>query len=209
MKKKEKVYKNIVKLNRLEYKNKDFIINSNIKKLLRMHRKFIEYRCGYYGMGTEDVISDFLLYCYNKLNKRNFDDLEGGFITNKIKFIVLDCFKRKHKKHTSVKNKDTGEYENLFVEIYSGDSEKSEFNLLENRGYELKKTYTTDLIKQYLPKEEFEILYDFYFLGMTNEEMGAKYGKPKTTIRDRRIRIQKKLREALLDDGYDLDDLLS
>ena len=39
--------------------------------------------------------------------------------------------------------------------------------------------------------------------------MGAKYGKPKTTIRDRRIRIQKKLKEALLDDGYDLDDLLS
>ena len=97
MKKKEKIYKNIVKLNRLEYKNKDFIINSNIKKLLRMHRNFIEYRCGYYGMGTEDVISDFLLYCYNKLNKRKFDDLEGGFITNKIKFIVLDCFKRKHK----------------------------------------------------------------------------------------------------------------
>lgn len=65
-----------------------------------------------------------------------------------------------------------------------------------------------EILKKYLTTEEYELLYDFYFLNMTNEELGTKYNKPKTTIRDRRIKIQKKLKELLLDDGYDFDDLI-
>ena len=65
-----------------------------------------------------------------------------------------------------------------------------------------------EILKKYLTTEEYELLYDFYFLNMTNEELGIKYNKPKTTIRDRRIKIQKKLKELLLDDGYDFEDLI-
>ena len=72
---------------------------------------------------------------------------------------------------------------------------------------EINDSFVINKIKSYLSEEEFELLYDFYFLEMTNEEMGIKYNKPKTTIRDRRIKIQKKLKEVLLDDGYDFDDL--
>lgn len=148
-----------------------------------------------FDFADEDIINEIWLELYKLFNnddKLNLFEHIGVFkvtLDNVIKKIKLYLYRGGVKSDNI--NNSIKQSEELFTEI-----DIEEIDLI-------------NIIKQHLTQEEFEILYDFYFLDMTNEEMGAKYDKPKTTIRDRRIRIQKKLKEALLDDGYDLDDLLS
>ena len=139
---------------------------------------------------VEDFYQDVVLDLWNVAVKYPNEFEINYFVKASIKLTVKRLFttyvRKKHKERI-LSNKISNKFERAVT-----------FSVNES---------VLDLIKTYLSQEEFDLLYDFYFLEMTNEEMGNKYNKPKTTIRDRRIKIQKKLKEVLLDDGYDFDDL--
>lgn len=148
-----------------------------------------------FSFADEEIINEIWLELYKLFNnddKLNLFENIGVFkvtLDNIIKKIKLYFYRYKVKSDNI--NEAIKKSDELFTEISI-----NEIDFINK-------------IKQYITQEEFELLYDFYFLDMTNEEMGIKYNKPKTTIRDRRIKVQKKLREALLDDGYDFEDLIN
>ncbi len=48
----------------------------------------------------------------------------------------------------------------------------------------------------------------YFMLGYNDSEIGIKLNKSRTTIRDRRKKILRDLKESLLDIGYDFEDLI-
>ena len=169
-------------------------INCVYEEVIKNNKNYI-YKCIHNRdvdkLSVEEFYSDVCLDLWKIANKYPEDFINEGFVKASIKLTVKRLFTlyiREQSKNRTISKKISNNYERAIT-----------FNV---------KDSNLNLIKKYLTQEEFEVLYDFYFLDMTNEEMGIKYNKPKTTIRDRRIRIQKKLKEALLDDGYDFDDLI-
>ena len=163
------------------------------EEVIRTYERYI-YKCIQNGdvdkQSVDEFYSNTCLDLWKIANKNPNDFFNEGYIKASIKLTVKRLFTlyvREQSKNRKISKKLSNSKERVV-----------KFDIVES---------SVGLIKSYLSEEEFELLYDFYFLEMTNEEMGIKYNKPKTTIRDRRIKIQKKLKEALLGDGYDFYDL--
>ena len=102
------------------------------------------------------------------------------------------------------------QYKIFHIKRYERDDRGIEENPLDDIEYSPKEeTYILELLMKYMTEEEFELLYYSYVENYTNSELAFKYKTKVTTIKKRKQRLITKVREALLDDGYDLDDLLS
>jgi len=185
-----------------------------------------------------EKFNKYCFYKHKQLNLhcKYIHRIYGGWVTktiiNKFGFFDDECSSEIWIEINKLSNNDKkiNLFENIGVFKVTLDNIMKKINLYKNRNYfklenienSVKNNSNNDLyseieidevdilttIKKYISSEDYDLIYDFYFLELTNEDIGIKYNKPKTTIRDRRIKIQKKLKEALLDDGYDFEDLI-
>lgn len=64
------------------------------------------------------------------------------------------------------------------------------------------------IIAKILNDSELDLLNDYYFNNMTDSEIGLKSGISRSAIGHKRKKLLNKLKESLLDMGYDFDDLI-
>ena len=147
------------------------------EEVIRTYERYI-YKCiqnrDIDKQSVDEFYSNTCLDLWKIANKNPNDFFNEGYIKASIKLTVKRLFTlyvREQSKNRKISKKLSNSKERVV-----------KFDIVES---------SVGLIKSYLSEEEFELLYDFYFLEMTNEEMGIKYNKPKTTIRDRRIKVQK------------------
>ena len=173
----------------------------------------------------EDIYQEFYIFIYNKLLNEEYDFFYGNnaFLYNSINWFIKDYIYRKANKNIIIGSQHSLKEYNKLTQIQSPTQEekdriaKLKLNIYEISGYDKSiklvenKTNTIDLsiLESYLTDEEFILLRDYYIEEYSTFELANLNNCSTSALKKRRQRILLKLREALLDDGYDLDDLLS
>ena len=111
-----------------------------------------------------------------------------------------------------IKIKLESSYENISNLDDSTNKEEGETikDLLQSKSCNFDRFFIVEKLKNVISKlmvEDSTIL-SYFMLGYNDSEIGIKLNKSRTTIRDRRKKILRDLKESLLDIGYDFEDLI-